>query len=273
VDAATETAPARARMTARRRQRLARGVQYAVILAVVAALAAVADWDRIAASFFQLDIAADMFPAVWTSFWNTIVYTVLAFAFGMVVGVPIALMRVSAFGPYRWFATAYVEVFRGLPALLVLFLVGFGVPQAFPGIQYPGGVYGQVAIGLGLTSSAYIAESVRAGIQAVPKGQVEAARSLGMSHTRTMVTVVLPQALRIVVPPLTNELVMLTKDSSLVFVLGVTTATMELSKFARNELTDTANATPLLVGGLLYLLLTIPLGLLARRLENREDKR
>jgi polar amino acid transport system permease protein len=71
----------------------------------------------------------------------------------------------------------------------------------------------------------------------------------------------------------TNELVMLTKDSSLVFVLGVTTATMELSKFARNELTDTANATPLLVGGLLYLLLTIPLGLLARRLENREDKR
>nr|BFF26205.1 hypothetical protein GCM10025732_41700 [Glycomyces mayteni] len=88
-----------------------------------------------------------------------------------------------------------------------------------------------------------------------------------------MVTVVLPQALRIVVPPLTNELVMLTKDSSLVFVLGVTTATMELSKFARNELTDTANATPLLVGGLLYLLLTIPLGLLARRLENREDHR
>ncbi|GAA2310735.1 amino acid ABC transporter permease [Glycomyces scopariae] len=274
MDTATDTAPARgARMTARGRRRLARTLQYAAIVAVVALLAFAADWDRIAASFLQFDIAADMFPDVWTSFWNTIVYTVLAFAFGMVVGIPIALMRVSAFGPYRWFATAYVEVFRGLPALLVLFLVGFGVPQAFPGIQYPGGVYGQVAIGLGLTSSAYIAESVRAGIQAVPKGQVEAARSLGMSHTRTMVTVVLPQALRIVVPPLTNELVMLTKDSSLVFVLGVTTATMELSKFARNELTDTANATPLLVGGLLYLLLTIPLGLLARRLENREDKR
>ncbi|GAA1677147.1 amino acid ABC transporter permease [Glycomyces endophyticus] len=273
MDTASEAAPARGRMTARRRRRLVRGVQYAVIAVVVALLAAVADWDRIAQSFLQFDIAADMFPAVWIPFWNTIVYTVLAFVFGMVVGVPIALMRVSTFAPYRWFATAYVEVFRGLPALLVLFLVGFGVPQAFPGIQYPGGVYGQVAIGLGLTSSAYIAESVRAGIQAVPKGQVEASRSLGMSHTRTMVTVVLPQALRIVVPPLTNELVMLTKDSSLVFVLGVTASTMELSKFARNELTDTANATPLLVGGLLYLLLTIPLGLLARRLENREDQR
>nr|BFF26206.1 hypothetical protein GCM10025732_41710 [Glycomyces mayteni] len=180
MDAATtDAAPARSRMTARQRRRLARGVQYAVIVAVVAVLAAVADWGRIADSFFQLDIAADMFPDVWTSFWNTILYTVLAFAFGMVVGVPVALMRVSEFAPYRWAATVYVEVFRGLPALLVLFLVGFGVPQAFPGIQYPGGVYGQVAIGLGLTSSAYIAESVRAGIQAVPKGQVEAARSSG----------------------------------------------------------------------------------------------
>ncbi len=94
-----------------------------------------------------------------------------------------------------------------------------------------------------------------------------------MSHTRTMITVVLPQALRIVVPPLTNELVLLTKDSSLVFVLGVTTATMELTKFARSELTSTANATPLLVGGLLYLLLTVPLSALARRLENKGDRR
>jgi polar amino acid transport system permease protein len=269
----TETEAPERRMTPKQRLRLARAIQYVVLAAVVAVLAAVADWGRIADSFFQIDLAVAMFPAVWTPFWNTIVYTLLAFVFGMIVGVPIALMRVSTFGPYRWFARVYVEIFRGLPALLVLFLVGFGVPQAFPGIQYPGGVYGQVAIGLGLTSSAYIAESVRAGIQAVPKGQIEAARSLGMSHTRTMITVVLPQALRIVIPPLTNELVMLTKDSSLVFVLGVTTATMELTKFARNEQTDNANATPLLVGGLLYLLLTVPLSILARRLEKRGEAR
>ena len=171
----TRTDTIERRMSPRQRQRLSRAIQYAVLAAVVIVLAAVADWGQIADSFFRLDIAAAMFPAIWTPFWNTIVYTVLAFIFGMVVGVPIALMRVSSFGPYRWFATVYVEIFRGLPALLVLFLVGFGVPQAFPGIQYPGGVYGQVAIGLGLTSSAYIAESVRAGIQAVSKGQVEAA--------------------------------------------------------------------------------------------------
>ena len=259
-------------LTPRQRRRLARTVQYAVAVAAVAAVAALADWGRIADQFLRLDIAAEMFPDVWRAFGNTVAYTILAFVFGMAVGVPIALMRTSDFGPYRWFATAYVELFRGLPALLVLFLVGFALPQAFPGLQYPGGVYGQVALGLGLTSSAYIAESVRAGIQAVPEGQVEAARSLGMSHTRTLVTIVLPQALRIVVPPLTNELVLLTKDSSLVFVLGVTTGTMELTRFARSELTDSANATPLLVGGLLYLLLTVPLSTLARRLENRSDR-
>lgn len=262
----------RSGMTVRQRRRLSRTVQYAVAIGVVVLVAALADWGRITESFLQLDIAAGMFPAVWTSFGNTIAYTALAFVFGMLVGVPIALMRVSGFGPYRWFAAVYVEIFRGLPALLVLFLVGFAVPQAFPGITWPGGVYGQVAIGLGLTSSAYIAESVRAGIQAVPPGQIEAARSLGMSHTRTMVGVVLPQALRIVVPPLTNELVMLTKDSSLVYVLGVTASTMELTKFARSELTATANATPLLIGGLLYLLLTVPLSALARRLENKGDR-
>lgn len=263
----------RTALTVRGRRRLTRTVQYGVFAAVLIALIALADWGRIADSFLQVDIAADMFPAVWTAFGNTVAYTLLAFVFGMLVGVPLALMRVSGFGPYRWLSTVYVEVFRGLPALLVLFLVGFAVPQAFPGVTWPGGVYGQVAIGLGLTSSAYIAESVRAGIQAVPPGQVEAARSLGMSHTRTMISIVLPQALRIVVPPLTNELVLLTKDSSLVYVLGVTASTMELTRFARSELTDTANATPLLVGGLLYLLLTVPLSALARRLETKGDRR
>ncbi|MFC4337517.1 amino acid ABC transporter permease [Salininema proteolyticum] len=260
-------------MSPRTRRKLVRAIQYGVFLAVLAAVALAADWGQIADSFFRLDIAGDMFPRVWEAFGNTIAYTVLAFAFGVVVGVPMALMRISEVAPYRWFATAYIELFRGLPALLVLFIVAFGLPQAFSGMVLPGGVYGQVALGLGLTSSAYIAETVRAGIQAVPKGQIEAARSLGMSHMRTMVSIVLPQAVRIVIPPLTNELVMLTKDSSLVFVVGVTASSMELATFARSELNATANATPLLVGGLLYLLITVPLSMLARRLENKGESR
>ncbi|WP_025274592.1 amino acid ABC transporter permease [Haloglycomyces albus] len=257
------------RLLPRQRRALVRGLQYGLFIIVVLVLAWVADWKDITESFFRVDIAAGMFPAVWQAFFNTIAYTVLAFIFGMIVGVVMAVMRISEVAVYRWFAGAYIELFRGLPALLVLFLVAFGLPQAFPGMDYPGGIYGQVALGLGLTSSAYIAETVRAGIQAVPAGQIEAARSLGMSHMRTMTSIVLPQAVRIVIPPLTNEFVMLTKDSSLVYVVGVTATTMELSKFAREELTSTANATPLLLGGVLYLLITVPLSIVARRMENK----
>ena len=157
-----------------------------------------------------------MFPDVLTvALRNTILYTLLAFVFGLVFGLVLALMRLSSVAPYRWLATAYIELFRGLPALLVLFMVGYGVPLAFPDREIPGGLYGSVALGLGLTAAAYMAETIRAGIQAVPKGQMEAARTLGMSHTRAMVSIVIPQAFRIVIPPLTNELILLTKDSSL----------------------------------------------------------
>ena len=143
------------------------------------------------------------------------------------------MMRLSSVGPYRWFANGYVELFRGLPALVVLFMVAFGIPRAFPGFQFPGDIYGKVMVGLGLTAAAYMAETIRAGIQAVPKGQIEAARSLGFSPARTMVSILLPQAFRIIIPPLTNELILLIKDSSLVYVLGVTLEQYELTKFSQ----------------------------------------
>ena len=107
-----------------------------------------------------------------------------------------------------------------MPALLVFIGFGFGLPIAFPAASYPGHV-GTVTLALGLVGAAYMAETIRAGIQAVPKGQMEAARSLGMSQSRAMVSIVIPQAFRIVLPPLTNELILLTKDSSLVYVLGL----------------------------------------------------
>jgi polar amino acid transport system permease protein len=178
-------------------------------------------------------------------------------------------MRLSSILPYRWLATAYIELFRGLPALLVLFMVGYGVPLAFPDREIPGGLYGSVALGLGLTAAAYMAETIRAGIQAVPKGQLEAARTLGMSHTRAMVSIVLPQAFRIVIPPLTNEIILLTKDTSLVYVLGVTSTTIELTKFAGDTLNTRVNPTPLVVAGLLYLVITLPLSQVVRGLERR----
>jgi polar amino acid transport system permease protein len=257
----------------RQRERLTLWLQYAAVSAIVAALLYAADWGRLGQAFFRTDVIGSMFPTVITvALRNTVLYTLAAFAFGLVLGAVLALMRLSRVAPYRWVATAYIELFRGLPALLVLFLVGYGIPIAFPDREVPGGVIGQVGIGLGLTASAYMAETIRAGIQAVPKGQMEAARTLGMSHFTALRTIVAPQAFRIVIPPLTNELILLTKDSSLAYVLGVTAQTIEITKFGRDMLNDRVNASPLLVAGFAYLLITLPLSQLVRRLELRYAK-
>jgi polar amino acid transport system permease protein len=257
----------------RQRQRLSLGIQYSLFLLLLVVVAVAADWQRLGDAFARLDIARGMFPDVLTiALRNTLVYTLLAFAFGLVVGLLLALMRLSSVAPYRWFARAYIELFRGLPALLVLFMVGYGIPVAFQDYVFVGGIYGQVAVGLGLMAAAYMAETIRAGIQAVPKGQLEAARTLGMSYPRAMISIVLPQAFRIIIPPMTNEIILLTKDSSLAYVLGVTFTTVELTKFGRDTLNVEANPTPLVVVGLMYLLITLPLSQLVRWLEVRAAK-
>lgn len=273
VTATPGSAPARKRLTRTQRTKLFRWIQYGIGILIIVVIALVADWSTFAKAFLDWDVVVRMFPrAVTVGLLNTLLYTICAFIFGLVVGVIIALMRLSSVGPYRWVATAYVELFRGLPALLVLFMVAYGIPNAFPGFSFPGGFIGMVTVGLGLTAAAYMSETIRAGIQAVPRGQVEAARTLGMSSGRTMLTIVLPQAFRIVIPPLTNEIILLTKDSSLVYVLGVTTAQYELTKFSQDFLTKLATPTPLVVGGLLYLCITLPLSQVVRRLEIRHAK-
>jgi polar amino acid transport system permease protein len=261
------------KLTRRQRNRLARALQYAVFAAAVVALAVTADWGRLRNQFAQTDIARQMFPDVITqALVNTVLYTLSGFVVGLVLGMVVALMRLSSVGPYRWLASVYIEVFRGLPALLIFIFVGVAVPLAFPGTEIPGGTYGKVALALGLVSAAYMAETIRAGIQAVPKGQLEAARSLGFSPGRAMASVIVPQALRIILPPLTNELVLLFKDSSLVLFLGVTLQERELSKFGRDLASQTANSTPILVAGLCYLLVTVPLSLVVRRMESKAQE-
>ncbi|MDP9394485.1 MAG: amino acid ABC transporter permease [Actinomycetota bacterium] len=269
---ASTTAPTRG-LSRRQRRQASLGVQYAVFVLALLAAALVADWDAILENFARVPIARDMFPEILTiALKNTVVYTLAGFTFGLVLGLVLALMRLSSVAPYRWVATLYVEIFRGLPALLIFILVGVGVPLAFPGAVVPGGRVGQVPLALGLVAAAYMLETFRAGIQAVPKGQVEAARSLGMSHTRAMISIVIPQAFRIIIPPLTNELVLLFKDSSLVFALGVTLQEKELTKFGRDLAGTKANVTPIVLARLCYLIITIPLGHLARRLEARNAK-
>ena len=263
--------PSRRRgLTRRQRARVVRGIQYAVLALLVLLFATAADWGRLREAFFDVEIIGELFPELLTTaLKNTVLYTVCAFAFGLVLGLVLALMRMSPVLPYRVLATAYVEFFRGVPALLVIIAFGYGIPVAL-NTELPGGILGTITVALGLVAAAYMAETMRAGIQAVPKGQMEAARSLGMSHSRAMVSIVIPQAFRIILPPLTNELILLTKDSSLVYLLGVTLPTRELAKFGRDALNQYVSMTPILVAGLAYLIITVPLGVLVRRLEARQ---
>ncbi|WP_242901797.1 amino acid ABC transporter permease [Actinomadura terrae] len=260
-------------MSRRRRRRLSLGAQYTLFVAVVAVVALLADWPTLRLNFANWGVAKQLFPDIITvGLRNTAVYTAVGFGLGLAGGLVVALMRLSSAPPYRWLATAYIEVFRGLPLLLIFIFVAVGVPLAFPGATIPGGAVGQAGLALGLAATAYIAETIRAGIQAVPRGQLEAARSLGMSQGRAMRTIILPQAFRIVIPPLTNQVVLLCKDSSLVLFLGITLEQRELTKFGRDLAGQEGNTTPIIVAGICYLIITIPLSLLARRLEARQRR-
>jgi polar amino acid transport system permease protein len=254
----------------RKRAQYIRYAQYGILVVVILLVAFMADWGELSRSFFNVEIAASMFPNVITvALKNTIIYTGLGFGFGLALGLVLALMKLSSVAPYRWIATVYIEFFRGVPALLVFIGIYYGVPIAFQ-MQFP--ALTTVMLALGGVGAAYMAETIRAGIQAVPKGQVEAARSLGMSQGRAMITVVIPQAFRIILPPLTNELILLTKDSSLIYLLGLSKGAYELAKFGRDQMNTTANLTPLVVAGLCYLIITVPLGQVVRRLEARSAK-
>lgn len=256
----------RARMSPRRRGEISRRVQYVVLVLIAVSLALATDWGRIGDAFFNPDSFAAIIGRVPRAALNTITYTGAAFAVGLALGLVLALMKLSAVRVYRVIATGYIEFFRGIPALLVVFAFGYGIPAAFE-FRFDSIIL-TIAIALGVVSAAYIAETLRAGIQAVPKGQVEAARSLGMSAGGTMRHVVVPQAFRIVLPPLTNEAVLLLKDTSLVFALGLTPATYELTRLGRSALSQAdGGMTSILVVGLAYLLITIPLSSLTRWLE------
>jgi polar amino acid transport system permease protein len=262
----------------RTRQRLTRGAMYAVLLALVVFIAISADWDNLRRQFFQPDIAREQFPDIVTvAAVNTLKFTAIAFVGGFTLGLILALMRLSPVAPYRWLATIYIEVFRGIPALLTIFSTTLVLPIAL-NVQIPGfaGMSSFAAagvVGLVIVAAAYFAEVFRAGIQAVPKGQNEAARSLGMSPVQTMATVVLPQAIRTVIPPLTNEFVLLIKDTALIFLaVGGVAADRELTAFSKDAIQQSGNATPLIVTAILYLIITIPLTQLVAWMERRGQR-
>jgi polar amino acid transport system permease protein len=247
---------------------------YALTLAVLAFIAFNADWARLQETFLDPEKFADLFPRIITvAAKNTIILALLAFAGGLTLGLVLALMRLSSITPYRWAALTYIELFRGIPAILTLMLVGFVLPIAL-GVRMQEllpflGDKAAPVVGLSIVASAYLAETIRGGIEAVPKGQMEAARSLGMSRGQAMRSIIIPQAFRVMIPPMTNEFVLLIKDTSLIFVLGVAVAEQDLAFFTKADVQRTLNGTAFVAAALLYLAITLPLTALSRHLERR----
>jgi polar amino acid transport system permease protein len=271
--------PGLIRLTKRRRVLGIRVIQYCLIAGVIALLASYGDWRTFASQYLNGTVFRQLFGAMLrTGLVNTLLYTVSSFILAAVLGLIVALMRLSDAKLYRFLAIVYVELLRGLPMLLVMFLVVYGIPIVFGNVGFLSDFFIQAVVGLSVVTAAYMSETMRAGIQAVPVGQREAARTLGMSPLKTLIYVVLPQAIRIIIPPMTTQIIALVKDSSLVYVLGVTTSQYELTKMAQVAASGgitsvSAGPTPLLMAGGFYLVITLPLSQGVRILERREARK
>jgi polar amino acid transport system substrate-binding protein len=205
---------------------------------------------------------ATFFPALLKGAGITILVSVVSMALAVALGLLLCLLRYYAGGPLRMAASAYIEFFRGTPLLIQLYLLYYGLPNV--GITLSPLL--AAFLGLGMNYAAYEAELYRAGIEAIPKGQMEAALSLGMSRPLALRRIVLPQALRVAVPGVTNDFISLFKDSSLVSVIAM----VELTKTYNILAATTLRFLELgLVAAFLYFAMSYPLSLMARRLEAR----
>jgi His/Glu/Gln/Arg/opine family amino acid ABC transporter permease subunit len=235
----------------------------AIAVALIGAARDTLDLRFLAQQYFNLDAIRGLGPFLARGAYNTLRLAVIGEVGGIALGLGVALVVISKRRVVRAPGVAYVDLFRGTPLLMQLSFIYLALP--FVGIRL--NVFTAGATGLALNSAAYVAEIFRAGIQSVERGQMEAARGLGMPYRAAMRYVVIPQAFRRVIPPLVNEFIALLKDSSLVSALGATVASRELLRVARDAYAQTANATPFVAASLIYLLLTLPLTRVVNRLE------
>ncbi|MEV0844279.1 amino acid ABC transporter permease [Streptomyces sp. NPDC049954] len=228
-------------------------------------------WDRARETFFSAHYARVALPRVLEGLWLNLRMLAVCGAAVLVIGLLLAVVRTlrgPVFFPVRALATAYTDFFRGLPLIICLLMVVFGVPA----LRLQGVTTDPVLLGgaaLVLTYSAYVAEVFRAGIESVHPSQRAAARSLGLSSGQTLRFVVLPQAVRRVVPPLLNDLVSLQKDTGLVSIAGAVDAVYAAQIIAGKDF----NYTPYVVAGLVFVALTIPMTRLTDWVTARMDRR
>ena len=228
-------------------------------------------WPSVQEKFFNGDVFAESFPKIVKSFWLDIRIFMVVEVAVLVVGLAVALTRISAspaLFPLRLIATIYTDTFRGVPTILLVYLIGFGIPALdLNGLPTSSIVLGGIA--LTLSYGAYVAEVYRAGLSSVHRGQREAALAVGLTEQQAMRFVILPQAVRRVGPPLLNDFIALQKDVALIAILGVTG---EAFRTAQIEQASAFNYTPLVGAALIYLVVTIPLARLLDRWERGQAR-
>jgi polar amino acid transport system permease protein len=220
-------------------------------------------------TFFNWEYIWQVFPDLLaTGLWNTLILALSSAVIGAVLGLGLALLGLSRTRWLRWPARVYTDVFRGLPAIVTILLIGQGLAVPLRPIigtdPYPLGI-----LALSLVAAAYTGEIFRSGIQAVGKGQMEASQALGMSHAKAMRLVMVPQGVRNVLPALVNQFILLVKDSSLVYFLGLLASQRDLFRIGQDLAANTGNLSPLTAAALCYLVITIPLTHLVNYIDRR----
>ena len=243
-----------------------------VFVGVIALLVVTSEgWDEVKRAFFSGEQFSESLPDIAAAFGLNVRLFLLAEVLILVVALGLAVLRSlpgPVFFPLRLLAVGYVDLFRGVPTVLVIYILGFGAPAlAIPGIPRSPFFWGVVA--LTLVYSAYVSEVYRAGIDSVHPSQEAAARSLGLSRAQSLRFVVLPQAVRRVIPPLLNDFIGLQKDTALVALIGP----VEAFRQSQIEVAGSFNYTPYLATALIFVLLTIPLARLTDWLVARDRRR
>ena len=218
-------------------------------------------WDRFVETFFNAKVMVKYLPDILSGMVVTIELAVLIVLSGLLAGLVLALLRALAIRPLNWLIIFVVDLFRSLPPLVIIVLIYFGLPAA--GVSPSGFV--STWLSLAFVLMAFSEEIFWAGITSIPKGQWEASRSTGLSFGQTLINVVLPQALRLTIPPLTNRTIAITKNTALGTVIGVA----EIINQAQTAVSFSGNATPLMMGAAAYIVVFIPVVLLGAHIERR----
>jgi polar amino acid transport system permease protein len=218
-------------------------------------------WERFTDSFFNARVMALYLPKIIEGFWLTVVLALCIIAAGLALGLLLALLRAFGIRPLNWLIIFVVDLFRALPPLVIIVLLFFGLPNA--GIELSGFVAAWLSLTLVLM--AFSEEIFWAGITSVAKGQWEAARSTGLGFVQTLSYVVLPQALRITIPPLTNRTIAITKGTALASVVAVP----DILGAANSGVSFSFNPSPLTLGAIAYLVLFLPVVVFGRWVETR----